>query len=195
MLMASTVAQADDGFKPNYADRLTTPVEGSHIAPRLWPSRPRFPLRVVVLNSFYFNNPYFSAIKEGCNAWVGAMKGAKDVGLGLTCEDSDDVCTADVVFLLGTREQCGGFSGFTKEYGPCALIRLSVFDSNHRLVSPKALKRVAMHEFGHALGIWGHSPNPKDIMSLDEDAFDISLADINTLRLAYAGKCRTTDQP
>jgi predicted Zn-dependent protease len=43
------------------------------------------------------------------------------------------------------------------------------------------------HEFGHALGIWGHSPQPQDVMFFSQVVSPpkISAQDINTLRRIY----------
>ncbi|HIK36953.1 MAG: matrixin family metalloprotease [Geminocystis sp.] len=43
------------------------------------------------------------------------------------------------------------------------------------------------HELGHALGIWGHSPSPQDIMyhAHTRDIPTISVRDINTLKRVY----------
>ncbi|MGL6281885.1 MAG: matrixin family metalloprotease, partial [Microcoleaceae cyanobacterium] len=45
----------------------------------------------------------------------------------------------------------------------------------------------ARHEFGHALGIWGHSPRPEDVMyySQVQSPPNISPRDINTLKKIY----------
>jgi predicted Zn-dependent protease len=45
----------------------------------------------------------------------------------------------------------------------------------------------ARHEFGHALGIWGHSPQPEDVMyySQVQSPPNISPRDINTLKKIY----------
>jgi hypothetical protein len=180
--------KSDDEFEPNYASRMLTPIEGSKVPPSLVGSRQRFPMRVVVMNGFYFNERYYAAVKQACAAWVDATKSVKGGGVTLTCEDSDDSVGADVVIVLCSREQAGDFSGFTDEFGAHALIRLSVFTEDNKPVSPKALKRVAMHEFGHALGIWGHSPDSRDIMSVDPETSSVSIADVNTLKLAYSGK-------
>lgn len=45
----------------------------------------------------------------------------------------------------------------------------------------------ARHEIGHALGIWGHSPNPDDALYFSQvrDSPEISARDINTLKKVY----------
>lgn len=181
-------AGTHDDLQPNYATRMTSPVDGVDIAPKLRASRSRFPMKVVILNNFYLNDHYYAAVKEACFAWVQATKNLPAGGLTLSFEDRDDARGADVVIRLCNRDQIGGFSGFTDEYGPYAVIQLAANEVNELPVSDKKLKRVAMHEFGHALGIWGHSSDPNDIMSLNDETTKPSPADINTLRLAYASR-------
>lgn len=43
------------------------------------------------------------------------------------------------------------------------------------------------HEFGHALGLWGHSPNPQDVMFAAQVAQPgrVSARDVNTLMRVY----------
>jgi len=187
MLVAAFASESkDDLFKPNYADVMLTPYGGTNVAPRLVASRSRFPLRVIVINDGAFSARYFDAVKQACSAWTEATKNVSQGGVTLTCENGLDPLGADVVIRFGTLSQTNGYEGLTQEFGQWALIRLAVFDASGVPVSLAKLKRVAMHEFGHALGIWGHSPNPKDIMSLDEHASSITDADVNTLLLAYS---------
>jgi predicted Zn-dependent protease len=46
---------------------------------------------------------------------------------------------------------------------------------------------VARHELGHAIGLWGHSPNPEDIMyfSTVKNPPLISSRDLQTLYRVY----------
>lgn len=51
----------------------------------------------------------------------------------------------------------------------------------------KYISAAARHEFGHALGIWGHSPVETDVMYFSQVAEPppISVRDINTLKRIY----------
>lgn len=65
--------------------------------------------------------------------------------------------------------------------------------------TPRAFSTVAIHEIGHALGIWGHSINKNNIMFYSADraigTYDvlISQEDINTLKLIYSLRPQTTN--
>ena len=47
------------------------------------------------------------------------------------------------------------------------------------------IKQIAMHQFGHALGIYGHSSNPQDIMYSDFSVNQLSDPDIKTINYIY----------
>lgn len=54
---------------------------------------------------------------------------------------------------------------------------------------PYAIKKVLLHEIGHALGIHGHSPNPEDMMFSAATPIPfavLSKRDVNTIRRIYA---------
>lgn len=70
-----------------------------------------------------------------------------------------------------------------------------VFDGEHyrpwvvldvtQLVDPRALHMVVAHEMGHALGIWGHSDYPGDLMYPFPERARPSKRDARTLKLIY----------
>jgi hypothetical protein len=58
------------------------------------------------------------------------------------------------------------------------------------LTGVPSIAPVAAHEFGHALGLAGHSPNDTDVMSVSPNVYNLtglSQADINTMKTAYCG--------
>lgn len=52
-------------------------------------------------------------------------------------------------------------------------------------LSQKEMRTVCLHEFGHAIGLWGHSPHPGDISYPTATAQQPSTRDITTLRQLY----------
>jgi superkiller protein 3 len=53
-------------------------------------------------------------------------------------------------------------------------------------LSHDRMKAVALHELGHALGLWGHSPFKEDVMYPSSENLHPSSRDINTLRRLYS---------
>ncbi|RKU29579.1 hypothetical protein C6499_08395 [Candidatus Poribacteria bacterium] len=52
-------------------------------------------------------------------------------------------------------------------------------------LSQEEMRTVCLHEFGHAIGLWGHSPHPGDISYATATAQHPSARDITTLRQLY----------
>ncbi|MFQ6042261.1 MAG: tetratricopeptide repeat protein [Candidatus Poribacteria bacterium] len=54
-----------------------------------------------------------------------------------------------------------------------------------KLLDGDAVKAAILHELGHALGLWGHSPNPRDVMFYSAAATRPTERDAATLRQVY----------
>ena len=52
-------------------------------------------------------------------------------------------------------------------------------------LSQKEMRTVCLHEFGHAIGLWGHSPHPGDVIYPTATGQHPSTRDITTLRKLY----------
>jgi hypothetical protein len=100
---------------------------------------------------------------------------------------------ADVRF--GWTEQTGDLLGQTRAPRTVAFhpgtIRIAT-RWNPRVVAPlSGVRSVVMHEVGHALGLWGHSPDPNDLMypnnlpAIERGAAKLSERDRETLRRLY----------
>jgi len=55
-----------------------------------------------------------------------------------------------------------------------------------KLLECDTLQAAILHELGHALGLWGHSPNPGDVMFYSAAATKPTEHDVATLRKVYA---------
>lgn len=172
-------------FIPNYADRLTAPVAGFDARARLFPARRNNPVLVSVIpDRDYVTDERLSLLKSACEAWAKATRGEPRE---FTFEyiEAFGPRHPDVVFKLGAEMAEPNNYGLTVEEGGWASIRLAVVDKRGKPLDFQFALRVATHEVGHALGIWGHSPDASDMMSLSETSSAITRADVNTLELAY----------
>jgi tetratricopeptide (TPR) repeat protein len=66
-------------------------------------------------------------------------------------------------------------------------VELSVYGPEGNRFNTQQLKSIALHEIGHAMGLRGHSTNPRDIMypSMTPQATGLSARDVNTARALY----------
>jgi predicted Zn-dependent protease len=116
--------------------------------------------------------------------WVHAAAGLVSYRL---VPDKD---SADVTIRFERRGETG-YAGLT-EYryrDDTSLVSAATALNLSYLSDARAIPAVAAHEFGHALGIAGHSPEGADLMSATtriETLARPSLRDLNTLRTAYA---------
>lgn len=66
-------------------------------------------------------------------------------------------------------------------------IKIGLRDSTTiSLLKPRDAKSILLHEFGHAIGLWGHSSHPRDVMHYAATADYPTERDINTLLKVYS---------
>ncbi|MBC7879814.1 MAG: matrixin family metalloprotease [Anaerolineae bacterium] len=125
--------------------------------------------------------------------WAGAKRWEEASDGTIRFERVDNPLEADisVVFSKQTGVKEAGVASMETlgRLMPSVNVNLNLDQMLHiRLVDQSHfLETVATHEFGHALGLWGHSNNAEDIMFPEMSATDRpSAQDVRTLRKLYA---------
>jgi predicted Zn-dependent protease len=159
----------NDTFAPNYARSVSL---------LRWSV---FPLRV-----YFTRNDQLSASRQqtaqaGFNQWVAATGNRADYIL----VDSATKANVTVSFYAFTGGAGDTLGTATVTYDEDNIIRrakieLGITGRNDDDIS------TAAHEYGHTLGITGHSPRPADLMHFTGNVSgDITDYDLNTVRTAY----------
>jgi predicted Zn-dependent protease len=165
----STLNCTSESFTPNYANSVSL---------LRWD---RFPLRVFFIRNDQLSDSRQQTAQAGFNQWVAATGNRADYIL----VDSASQANVTVSFYTFT-----GGSGDT-----LGTARVT-FDDNNVLRSAKIElgitgnaandRLTAAHEYGHTLGITGHSPRTADLMYFTGNANgEITNYDLNTARTAY----------
>ena len=102
-------------------------------------------------------------------------------------KDSVQIGTFSKGFALGPvspaenpETETGHEISFTVE-----IILMLEGDGTIGVLSQEEMRTVCLHEFGHAIGLWGHSPHPVDICYPTATAQQPNARDIATLRKLY----------
>ncbi len=157
--------------------------------------KPEFFKRLSTANEYKVE--YKSAVMTGINAWSSAMQDSR-----IKFQYTDDPCKADILFIWCEEEGRGAVG---RTFYPWQGVRNARTIVHIETQFAKAwgghatreITHIAMHEFGHALGLQNHSGKPDDVMydhssGVDEnDTYKASrynrptLNDFVTLRALY----------
>ena len=166
-------------FVPNYAHGID-PQTG---APNVLSHWPAFPVRVMFDATPDLTSEREQAALAGMDWWVQATGGM------VSYELTTDPRQADVIITFAHLGNTG-WAGRT-EYavsGDQTMIGAHVYLNLDYLTDSANITPAAAHEFGHALGIRGHSSDPSDLMSYSPKVYTLhgpSERDLNTLKTAY----------
>ncbi|MDZ8224012.1 peptidase [Nostoc sp. ChiVER01] len=183
--LPSTLAQWQDNTNSgDYFSQVTT----TEVGYLVWS---QFPVRVYV-------EPPKTANEKQAQAWVNAvLQGVEEWSNYLPLRRVEQPEIADITIVRKAPPlQISPGSNITRARS--AQTTYELYTSNkvlyHRftiLLSPSQtgeyLIAAARHEFGHALGIWGHSPQQTDALYFSQvrNPSPISHRDVNTLKRVY----------
>ena len=165
-------------YEPNYLQDIETL--------RRWR---QFPVRVTFLNSSAYSAAAQQRAVEGFNFWLNKIPD----GPTLVVVPSSQASDLTVTFYQfdpkgdGVLGKTRVFSSTDPAYAGTiarAEMTLGVTGNNTLDIA------TAAHEYGHALGIVGHSKNPDDLMYFtgnDDRSGQLTVADVNTLLADYNG--------
>ncbi|MEW5820648.1 MAG: tetratricopeptide repeat protein [Cyanobacteriota bacterium] len=188
--VSETSSRADVG--DNYIDKVTE--KGNVIR---W-QKAGFPLKVYFdarpKKVRQFLPEFVPAVKRGIDKWVKDTKGT----ISITYVDSPETADVKITWreildskLAGSDAGTAYTAGVTTpEYSGKELFAMSIIltttDPNGKPHNPEDIEKVTTHEFGHAIGIMGHSESSGDIMFPNSQSDgQLTDRDINTITLLY----------
>ncbi len=172
-----------DTFAPNYVRQLERLL--------YWE---RFPVTIYFVRDANYSDYYRTLALQGFDQWVEAAGGVVRYRELSSAEGAQ----IRVVFKPDTRN---GLTTYTYYPSSGRLISAKV-EIGVRGNNPIDIRSVAAHEFGHAIGIGGHSQNPDDMMYtsfVTNVPLQITPSDLNTVKTAYCnyfiGRTRVAPPP
>ena len=168
----------------DYADRITwpqywdKPAVSVHIAP--------FPGIAAGVHDALHN-----AAREAVYLW---SVGIKEMGESLVVEYADSAEPADITIRFGhLYDNHRGWTHADPDEARRNVRQKTSIVIADRLRDPAAVRRVALHELGHAFGVGaGHSSDPGDVLYSPVRANGLSWRDKNTMPKVWA-KARELD--
>ena len=156
-------------FKPNYVPQLERLL--------YWE---RFPVTVYFVRDEHYSDYLRTLALQGFDQWMEATGGV----VRYYQVDSPDGAQIKVYFKPDTRN---GLTTYTYYPSSGRLVSAKI-EIGTQSNNPIDIRSVAAHEFGHAIGIGGHSPDPDDMMYphfVSNVPLKITQRDLNTVKTAY----------
>lgn len=158
-----------------------------------------FPLKVAFARRMTSGSQDLDQLAQnGFEQWTKATGGVVRFEFIGNREDADVVVTYDVLPARPGNGERLGQTGFSYNRSRLLLaratMRLNVWENMTR-GDLLRFQNTAAHEFGHALGINGHSPDPDDLMYYSSSSSrGVTVRDVNTLSTAYGVFARRAEK-
>ena len=171
---------ATKAYAPNYSGD-TDPKTGKANVLRTWSN---LPLKIYFAPGTLLTPARQSAALAGFDWWVAAENGAVSYLV------TTDAANADITvsFEQSGETEYGALTTYLYDAGN-HLTQASITFNVTYINRDALLTPAAAHEFGHALGIDGHSANQADVMAYSASVYNLtglSTRDINTVKTDYS---------
>jgi len=154
-------------FTPNYAASVTSLLT--------WPS---FPVRVFFIPDANLTANRKNSALAGFNQWVTATSST------ITFQEVSSAPNADITVKFDPTTS----NGLTELHFTGQQMQSADMTVGVRNLAESDIQCVAAHEFGHALGINGHSPDSGDLMyavHIVGTSCPVTTRDLNTIKTGY----------
>jgi predicted Zn-dependent protease len=141
-----------------------------------------------------FNIRFSEFLKAAFQDWVSASAGKISIRFVDQPADADIECLwSSNPAQLRNRAEGGEAQVYSQDglIQKATIIILTVPTNRANGISDNFISSIALHEVGHALGLFGHSPNPQDAMFFstgvrDNDKPQLSARDRKTILRLYS---------
>ena len=146
------------------------------------------PIRVYI-SPMLRTDAYLNAIRYGMRQWESASAGIIQFSETQVSGDADIRVSWGTAGLWPITEVTGAKAELTRLDGDRIRVEIVLVPHEAQLTEvsdPGQLRAICLHEFGHAVGLWGHSPDSRDAEFHTSTKEQPSPQDMNTLRRVYA---------
>lgn len=155
-------------------------------------NKEKMPLKIYIDNSKGVSSAHIRETKNALNTWSSATENKFQYIYTNNPSEADITITFKGMAKKSENQTLGLTSTQTTNgYFSKATVTLYTLGQNYKPLTPNDLYNVALHEFGHLLGISGHSNNTNDVMyatytqGKDKSKYQLSLRDKNTAKALY----------